>query len=346
MKVMRWIGGLLALALLFCGGCDGRRTPASSSAPVPSEDVWTDEPDDLSSQLPPAELGELPQPEQIKLYPLGENYFSFGKPSYRLVYYTLPEYVWDLLEQGANRESLGGETLLGWCASHCLPRGEEPGTMYMLDYLRVCGVPKEAFVQAVAEEKARLIRLGCDIYAEEFELPNPDIIYTFDDAVVNAYYARGEQPPQPLQPVEPDGPLPVYEPGDIALGSSLPELYDIYYPHPQTYRNSYYGVSSTKAYDLIDLLVGEDHPRWAGWQASHFGESQLFLEENEMGMVSFIKYFSIGKEEFTRALETYRAAEIRAGREAELYTEDGELPNPDLLYTFDNQKINAYYLRR
>lgn len=341
MKVMRWIGGLLALALLFCGGCDGRRTPASSSAPVPSEDVWTDEPDASSSQLPPAELGELPQPEQIKLYPLGENYFSFGKLSYRLVYYTLPEYVRDLLEQGANRavDRVSTEQYLSWESGRCLPRGEEPRTMSLMDYVRHFDIPKEAFVQAVAEEKARLIRLGCDIYAEEFELPNPDIIYTFDDAVVNAYYARGEQPPQPLQPVEPAGPLPVYEPGDIALGSSLPELYDIYYPHPQTYRNSYYEWYGP------DIFEDKDARR-ERWSANHLVMTDQFLERNEMYIVTFIKYFSIGKEEFTRALEAYRAAEIRAGREAELYTEDGELPNPDLLYTFDNQKINAYYLRR
>lgn len=65
-------------------------------------------------------------------------------------------------------------------------------------------------------------------------------------------------------------------------------------------------------------------------------------DPQEMALVSFLRYFSIDKE---TAEETARQMQesFAATDSFNQYTELGEVPDIDLLYTFDNEKINAYY---
>jgi len=65
-----------------------------------------------------------------------------------------------------------------------------------------------------------------------------------------------------------------------------------------------------------------------------------------MDTVTFIKYCHISKDDFAVALEkakrhwlAYKISEI------EFDHEEWELPNADIIYTFDNEIINAYYRR-
>ena len=58
-------------------------------------------------------------------------------------------------------------------------------------------------------------------------------------------------------------------------------------------------------------------------------------EPAEMVTVAFVKRFNISKEEF----------ELAVGKNSKYNDEDAELPNADIVYTFDNAIINEYYRR-
>ena len=65
-------------------------------------------------------------------------------------------------------------------------------------------------------------------------------------------------------------------------------------------------------------------------------------DPQEMALVSFLRYFSIDKE--TAEETAWQMQESFAATNSfNQYTELGEVPDIDLLYTFDNEKINAYY---
>jgi len=51
-------------------------------------------------------------------------------------------------------------------------------------------VPKCVFVAEVKKIKRAWLALGDDLCAEVNELPNADIIYTFDNELINYYYRR------------------------------------------------------------------------------------------------------------------------------------------------------------
>ena len=75
-----------------------------------------------------------------------------------------------------------------------------------------------------------------------------------------------------------------------------------------------------------------------------------YVETNEMDTVAFIKLCGITKEEFAAGLERYRqhTLELVASGfwpEINFNSEGWELPNADIIYTFDNEIINAYYRR-
>ena len=63
----------------------------------------------------------------------------------------------------------------------------------------------------------------------------------------------------------------------------------------------------------------------------------------EMCLVAMIKLYNVPKEKFEEAIQ--RQAEILLAEGRDLSTEDWELPNADIIYTFDNEVINAYYRR-
>jgi len=70
-----------------------------------------------------------------------------------------------------------------------------------------------------------------------------------------------------------------------------------------------------------------------------------YVDFDEMMYVMFIKYFNIPKEEFVIAVENQRLIHIKWGDDMTTPMESNELPNADIIYTFDNEIINAYYRR-
>jgi len=145
----------------------------------------------------------LPQyiPGSIKLDP-GEDYCdedgAYYKRHYRSIYYSVPSSLMKLVGQEAY------DFVGAYFDSY--QYDEEPVQMALMLLVKEFDIPKEKFVEVFDMEREISLRLGCDIYSEQYELPNADIIYTFDNEVIDAYYRR-ENPLEPdwltnLQTVE------------------------------------------------------------------------------------------------------------------------------------------------
>ncbi len=94
----------------------------------------------------------------------------------------------------------------------------EPTRMKIVDFVMYFDIPRDVFEEANNTWcHSRMIKWG-DVPVmnpkdykeqEEFEVYNVDIIYTFDDEIINAYYERGEYPfetkEEYLEAIENDG---------------------------------------------------------------------------------------------------------------------------------------------
>lgn len=107
--------------------------------------------------------------------------------------------------------------------------------------------------------------------------------------------------------------------------------------------NDYYGYGVNRPYRLLyytipdyicDLVSNEDHKEWA---SKHFWGK--FYKLDEMGLVKFVKYFNISREDFDKAVAIGNSVYSEYINSSEEY----EVPNSDVIYTFDNEIINKYY---
>ena len=102
--------------------------------------------------------------------------------------------------------------------------------------------------------------------------------------------------------------------------------------HTTRYRDLYYGMfegghelfADPYAFDKLNDYYGRDWP-------------------DEMMLVTLIKQYDVPKNKFEEAVKA--AAKKMISRGADLSEEGCELPNADILYTFDNEIIDAYYRR-
>ena len=96
------------------------------------------------------------------------------------------------------------------------------------------------------------------------------------------------------------------------------------------YRRAYYHFASPFA-----EIVGRD--AFFSWAHSRTAEEWAI---EECFVVSFVKHFKIKKRDFKRANEVWRARAEELG-----WTNDpiGEAYDVDLIYTFDNEKINEFF---
>jgi hypothetical protein len=125
--------------------------------------------------------------------------------------------------------------------------------------------------------------------------------------------------------------IPEYVPGSIKQHDA--EYYEIDSGHPILYRYVWYGLHS-EIYGLVDkekcdIWLKDTQPQG--------------VAPSEMVAVSFVKYFNISKEDFEKAIEESRKVDIKLGKD--LTHKDYELPNADIIYTFDDEIINNYYRR-
>lgn len=104
----------------------------------------------------------------------------------------------------------------------------------------------------------------------------------------------------------------------------------------QSYRAIYYSIPQ----QFIDLADEDEYEHRCGSQSSYDG----------MAIVAFIRHFGISKEDFDKANELYAASIAEEYGVSPLLMpadypeqEDYEVFNSDIIYSGDDQKINAYY---
>ena len=132
-------------------------------------------------------LPNYPDPKVIKLNPHGHPGEMDYEPTYRFVYGIIP---YDLVEY------VGSDEFEEWEKTMEYSPVKESHEMSIAKLAKDFNIPKEDFVEIYKEDVERYLKNGWGIYVEEDELPNPDIIYTFDNEVINAYYRR-ENPVAP-----------------------------------------------------------------------------------------------------------------------------------------------------
>lgn len=111
---------------------------------------------------------------------------------------------------------------------------------------------------------------------------------------------------------------------------------------PRKYRNNYYSVPAS-----FSAIVGRD--AYFEWEDKYLAENYPD-DSNEMVMAAYVKAFNISKEDFDRANleyakfieETY--SHICLDPQDYADQEMQEIYNADIIYTFDNEIINEYYL--
>ncbi len=141
--------------------------------------------------------------------------------------------------------------------------------------------------------------------------------------------------------------IPVFDPSTVDLYSPEEAMSRMYYEsvnfptYSPKYRSIYY-ICPTFLYDLVDRQEVDD---WYNETVKPDIENNV--EPTEMYTVNFVKHFHIAKEDFERlSAERLHDFEERAEKTGEkIDTEFHEIHNADIIYTFDNEIINNYYLR-
>lgn len=119
-------------------------------------------------------------PEEIKLVKslqvMGLEFINTGK---RFIYYDIPlpgTYLPAAVRDAFYANRYG--------------QGPEPTEMVLVSFIKEYKIPKSVFEEVVQRMAEDMLNEGCDLSNEIFELPNPDIIYTFDNEIIDAYYRR------------------------------------------------------------------------------------------------------------------------------------------------------------
>ena len=183
---------LLALLMLVSLSACNKKSPEEKVQSTESTLLGSSIPSKSSSQLESSvdEMSRLTQsesstptdpvtglptyvPGSIKLYPLDEKLWPDGKP-YRDCWYMDPT----SFKLGQTSKEIN------YFINNVK---RNPEKMLCVQY-KYFNVKKEVFIAEL--ERVRKFResLGADLSSEEMELPNADILYTFDDKIINYYY--------------------------------------------------------------------------------------------------------------------------------------------------------------
>jgi len=125
----------------------------------------------------------------------------------------------------------------------------------------------------------------------------------------------------------------------------VPDSYydEVYFDFVPKYRPIYYMVPGEIS-DLIDPAREEMDSMDALIKSRCFTDG-VYTDCDEMYVAVVVEYYNISREDFDEALKKRWQFYISDGREIKPDEEGWEFPNPDILYTFDNEIINAYYRR-
>ena len=127
--------------------------------------------------------------------------------------------------------------------------------------------------------------------------------------------------------------LPEYQPGSIQL---VPQEQDEY-EFERKYRITYYRIWG----EFTECLSEEQKQDYTEWVENYSKQNEYGKKQNEMQLASYLKRYQIPREEFDKAAEKFIANGKAAGWDTT--QEEYEVPNGDIIYTFDNEIINQYY---
>jgi len=180
---------LIALSAALLAGC-AACGQAETHAPTETTTAMTAQHTTQAPMTTEIEitLPNYPDPKVIKLDP-NEEYPEEAdyKRTYRVIYYLIP---YDLAKY------VGSEPYEVWVESRTYSGDKEIHEMLIAKLAKDFNIPKEDFVEIYRRDVERHLRNGWSIYNEADEIPNANIIYTFDNEIINAYYRR-ENPVAP-----------------------------------------------------------------------------------------------------------------------------------------------------
>jgi hypothetical protein len=212
-----------------------------------------------------------------------------------------------------------------------IKRGEWKDEMLLVTYIKHFDISREAMEAALQNYIYSCTPL--QLKMEFYEAPNLDIIYTFDNEIINRYYRYELAPtdPIPQSNLDPVTGLPIGVPEGFEFA---PQDAGEIAPLDRKYRVCYYqalGPFASLGADRPDEKSAILNERWE--------DAKQGIYRDEMWLVSIIKGLNIPREEFDRAVAKY----LLQYDPEDLMTEYYEIPNGDIIYTFDNELINAYY---
>ena len=172
---MKNIVFMLALLMLVSLSACNKKSADETFSNEPSVDE-TSEITQSDTSISTDPVTELPVyvPGSIKLYEYDVRVWPNGKP-YRDCWYMDPTGF----KLGQTREEKN---------YYLYTVERDPERMLFLQYIEYFNVPKEVFIAEMERVREFYISLGADMSLEESELPNADILYTFNDEIINHYY--------------------------------------------------------------------------------------------------------------------------------------------------------------
>ena len=163
---------LTAAIMLGLGACFGGDKPTSTPDTTPVQ--TTTEATTITAELP------VYTPGSIKLTPGGIGSDFEFTPTKRRRYYSIPGPFSALVPEGTLDELFEKNKDIY----------NEPQEMALVTLVKHCNISRQDFEKAVEEYIEMCVTNGLDMIEEDFEIPNVDIIYTFDNEIINAYYRR------------------------------------------------------------------------------------------------------------------------------------------------------------
>lgn len=123
-------------------------------------------------------------PGSIKILPKEEvDFADTFDPHFRQAYYVLHDVYLDLVP-----EDEANSFLNAW--DDACDYEEDPAQMILVEFIKKFNIPRDQFDAATKKFISTSNELNLDMTEEMYEVPNGDIIYTFDYDIIKAYYAR------------------------------------------------------------------------------------------------------------------------------------------------------------
>ena len=211
--------------------------------------------------------------------------------------------------------------------------------MLLVTFVQRYDISREEFDRATANFMGRLAVHDWIYWHLETEIPNADIIYTFDDEIINEYYlldAPIYDPPPAFTVKDNSSATDCHEilpPDSIRIQDFQEDDYNFDREYREAYYRSWVG--------FLPLLSDSQRQEYFDWVDDFRSENDYGRDQQEMLLVAMIKQFNIPRAAFEQAVAYYISAAEAVG--CDLASELYEPPNPDIIYTFDNEIINEYY---